>query len=68
MRKALVIGPRGIDDLGDLVAIARAEGGKALRVDKVRVLPWLKRDDQLNFVVLIEAHNSPGAGDKRTRE
>jgi hypothetical protein len=50
--KALVIqGP--VDDLGDLLQIARAEGCKALGVDKVTVLPDIVRRE--NFYVVFVA-------------
>jgi len=64
MRKALVIHPNRVFDLGDLVAIARAEGKKALRTEKVRVLPRIFDDPDGNFVVLVEEHSAPGAGAK----
>ena len=73
MRKALVIGPNRIEDAGDVLAVARAEGRKALRTD-VRIPPEanLPRDEQGNYIIIVEpmedlAHNAPGAGDKRTR-
>lgn len=75
MRKALVIGPNRIGDAGDVLAVARAEGKRALRTPNIRIPPEanLPRDEKGNYIIIIEplddlAHNSPGAGDKRTRE
>lgn len=61
MRKALVIAPGSIGDLGDVVKIARKEGKKALGREKVRVLPELTRDSEGNFIVLVEAYGSKSA-------
>lgn len=49
---ALVIHPEGIEDMGNLLAVARAEGQKLLRC-KVRVHPLAKEMNGC-FVVLVE--------------
>ena len=65
MRKALVIRPGRIRDMGDLVKVARAEASKAFGAN-IAVLPWpVWRDDEGNFVVLIELYNASGVGASR---
>jgi len=52
--KALVIHPGRIDDMGDLLAVARAEGRKAFGTNgKIRVHPVAKEVDGC-FVVVVE--------------
>jgi len=65
-------GARGIKDMAQLLAVARAQGSEKLGVRRVRVLPWVERCGE-SYIVLVEpmddlTHNSPDAGDKRTRE
>lgn len=51
--KALLIhGP--VYDLADLLAIARAEGKKLLRTDKVRVLPFVTLLESSAYLVVVE--------------
>ena len=71
MKKALFIHSHGVDDMGDLLAVARAEGKRAFRTkENIRVLPLIYKDDVGNLIVLVEydgvgLHNAPGAGDEK---
>jgi len=71
MRKALIINPHRIDDLSDVLAIARAEGKKAFRTaENIRVPPEanLPRDELGNYIVVVELHSSPDAGESRQKK
>lgn len=53
-RRSLVLTPGSIENLGDIVKIARVEGRKLLDVEKVCVLPYLNRDPDGNYIVIVE--------------
>lgn len=54
MMKRLIIHPNRIDDMGNLLAVARAEGKRALCTSaNVRVHPWIGKEDDC-FVVIVE--------------
>lgn len=61
--KALFIKRGKIKDLGDLLQIARTEGKKALRVDKVHVSPTVHSHGE-DYVVVVSAScsNTPVVG------
>jgi hypothetical protein len=50
LKPLLIQGP--VDDLGDVLQIARAEGCKALGVDKVTVIPEVIRREN-SYVVFV---------------
>lgn len=55
IQKALVIHPHGIDDLGDLLAVARAEGKKLFRTrGPIRVHPEVVKAADC-YLVVVEA-------------
>lgn len=67
MKKALIIHPRGIDDLGDLLAIARAEGKKAFRTKElIHVHPEVVKMEGC-YLVVVEA-DGIGRTDNQVQE
>jgi hypothetical protein len=73
MRRVLSIHEKGIEDLGDLLAIARAEGKKAFRTkERIRVLPEVWKKDEFYLVTVeydgVDAANHPKEGDKMMKK
>lgn len=53
MRKSLIIDKERVDDLGDVVKIARKDGKCLLKCEKVRVLPEVRKVDG-DLIVIVE--------------
>ena len=60
--KALIIKRGRIKDLGDLLQIARVEGKKALKTDKVRVNPQVFAFEE-DYLVVVSPWSSSDASD-----
>ena len=69
---AIRIHPRGIHDMGNLLAVARERGMAILGVKKVRVLPWVVVSPSGVLIVEVEPwgemHNTPDAGESRQKK
>jgi len=62
MEKALVIkGP--LDDLSDVLRVARVEARKALKVKKVNVKPLVYPYGNDSYLVVVEPHGSGCSGE-----
>lgn len=54
MKKSLIIPPHGVEDLGDVLAIARADGKKVFRTKRpIRVLPEVVKRGY-GYLVVVE--------------
>lgn len=62
MLKALIIHPKGIDDKGNLLAVARALGREAFHTkDNIHVHPWIGRIEirGVNYFVVVVENGNP---------